>query len=185
MDKCGTSGIDKVTTSYRPRLKGSSKRVHRWLNSAFGIYCEKNQHLWEDILQPATYAHTWNRSRDSLLPGVGKTYSFSLDLPPAPLSRSSYARELIIGSIEARKNFDRIKADLKRNQREYYYMNSGYLHVPDGKKSFCLTSSFKFNSKRRSYPLAQEIQWSFSAYWSHSWSSRFATVATRDLWQRT
>ena len=31
------------TTSYRPRLNGSTERVHRWLNSALGIYCEKNQ----------------------------------------------------------------------------------------------------------------------------------------------
>ena len=29
------------TTSYRPRLIGSTERVHRWLNSALGIYCEK------------------------------------------------------------------------------------------------------------------------------------------------
>ena len=34
-------------TSYRPRLNGSTERVHRWLNSALGIYCEKNQQLWE------------------------------------------------------------------------------------------------------------------------------------------
>ena len=45
------------TTSYRPRLNGSTERGHHWLNSALGIYCEKNQQLWEDFLQPATYAH--------------------------------------------------------------------------------------------------------------------------------
>ena len=45
------------TTSYRPRLNGSTERGHRWLNSALGIYCEKNQQLWNDFLQPATYAH--------------------------------------------------------------------------------------------------------------------------------
>lgn len=31
-----------VTTSYRPRLNGSTERVHRWLNAAIGIYCEKH-----------------------------------------------------------------------------------------------------------------------------------------------
>ena len=60
----------------------------------------------------------------------------SYDLPPAPLSQSSYAKELIKRSIEARKNFDRIKADLKRSQREYYDMNSRDLHIPDGKRVF-------------------------------------------------
>ena len=60
----------------------------------------------------------------------------SYDLPPAPLSQSSYAKELIKRSIEARKNFDRIKGDLKRSQREYYDMNSRDLHIPDGKRVF-------------------------------------------------
>ena len=54
-------------------------------------------------------------------------------LPPAPLSQASYAKELIKRSIEARKNFDRIKADLKRTQREYYDMHFRDLNVPDGK----------------------------------------------------
>ena len=45
------------TTSDLPRLNGSTERVHRLLNSALGIYCEKIQQLWEDFLQPATYAH--------------------------------------------------------------------------------------------------------------------------------
>ena len=35
-----------VTTSYRPRLNGSTERVHRWLNAAIGIYCEKYQERW-------------------------------------------------------------------------------------------------------------------------------------------
>ena len=133
------------TTSYRPRLNGSTERVHRWLNSALGIYCEKNQHLWEEFLQPATCAHN-----TSPIPGTDHVTPFflmfgrhapspgvlSYDLPSAPLSQSSYAKELIKRSIEARKNFDRIKADLKRSQREYYDMNSRDLHIPDGKRVF-------------------------------------------------
>ena len=58
------------------------------------------------------------------------------DLPPAPLAQASYAKELLKRSIEARKNFDRIKADLKRTQREYYDMHSRNLHVPYGKRVF-------------------------------------------------
>ena len=60
----------------------------------------------------------------------------SFDLPSALLSQSSYARELIKRSIEATKNFDRIKVDLKRSQREYYDMHSRDLHVPEGKRVF-------------------------------------------------
>ena len=133
------------TTSYRPRLNGSTERVHRWLNSALGIYCEKNQQLWEDFLQPATYAHN-----TSPIPGTDHVTPFflvfgrhapspevlSFDMPPAPLSQSSYAKTLIKRSNEARKSFDRIKADLKRTQREYYDVNSRDLHVPDGKRVY-------------------------------------------------
>lgn len=45
----------------------------------------------------------------------------SFDIPTAPLSQSSHAKTQ---SNEARKSFDRIKADLKRTQREYYDTNS-------------------------------------------------------------
>ena len=83
------------TTSYRPRLNGSTERVHRWLNSALGIYCEKNQQLWEEFLQPATYAHN-----TSPIPGTDQVTPFflvfgrhpispevlTLALPPSPLS---------------------------------------------------------------------------------------------------
>ena len=112
------------STSYRSRLNGSTERVHRLLNSALGFYCEKNQHLWEEFLQPATYAHN-----TSPIPGTDHVTPLflmfgkhapspevlSYDLPPAPLSQSSYFKELIKRFIEARKNFDRIKADLKRS----------------------------------------------------------------------
>ena len=133
------------TTSYRPRLNGSTEHVHRWLNSALGIYGEKTQQLWEDFLQPATYAHN-----TSPIPGTDHVTPFflvfgrhapspevlSFDMPPAPLSQSSYAKTLIKRSNEARKSFDRIKADLKRTQREYYDINSRDLHVPDGKRVY-------------------------------------------------
>ena len=133
------------TTSYRPCLNGSTKRVHRWLNSALGTYFEKHQQHWEDFLQSATYAHS-----TSPIPGTDNVTPFflvfgrhapfpevlSFDMPPAPLSQSSYAKTLIKRSNEARKSFDRIKADLKRTQREYYDINSRDLHVPDGKRSY-------------------------------------------------
>ena len=60
----------------------------------------------------------------------------TLELPPSPLPQASYAKELIKRSIEARKQFNKIKADLKRTQREYYDMHSRDLHVPEGKRVF-------------------------------------------------
>lgn len=92
------------TTSYRPCLNGSTERVHRWLNSALGIYCEKNQQLWEDFLQPATYAHD-----TSPIPGTDHITPFflmigrhapspevlSFDMPTAPPYQSSYAKTLV------------------------------------------------------------------------------------------
>ena len=85
------------TTSYRLRLYGFTERVHRWLNSALGIYCEKNQQLWEDFLQPATYAHntypiprTDHVTRFFLMFGrnAPSPEILSFDKPPAPLSQS-------------------------------------------------------------------------------------------------
>ena len=46
-----------LTTSYHPRLNGTTERTHLYLNSALGIYFEKYQHLWEDYLQPTVYTH--------------------------------------------------------------------------------------------------------------------------------
>ena len=62
-----------VTTSYHPRLNGSTERVHRWLNAAVGIYCEKHQERWEEFLQPAVYAHNV-----SPIPGTGQISPFFL-----------------------------------------------------------------------------------------------------------
>ena len=57
-------------------------------------------------------------------------------MPPAPLSQSSYTNALVQRANKARKSFGRIKADLKRTQREYYDLNSRDLHVPDGKRVY-------------------------------------------------
>ena len=47
------------TTSYRPHLNSSTERVHHFLNSAIGIYCENFHELWEEFLQPPVYVdHT-------------------------------------------------------------------------------------------------------------------------------
>ena len=110
------------TTSYHLCLNGFTEHVHRWLNSALGIYCEKNQQLWEDFLQqPATYAHN-----TSPIPRTDHVTPFflmfgthapspeilSFDMPPAPLSQSSYAKTVVKRSNDVRKSFDRIKEDL-------------------------------------------------------------------------
>lgn len=45
------------TSGFGPHLKGTTERVHRFLNSAIGIFCEQNQDRWEEMLQSAVYAH--------------------------------------------------------------------------------------------------------------------------------
>ena len=134
-----------VTTSYRPRLNGSTERVHRWLNAAIAIYCEKHQERWEEFLQPAVYAHNV-----SPIPGTGQISPFflvfgrnapspeviSLDLPGESLSRSTYAEQLVSRMREAQKQFNSIKADMKRTQREYYDKSSREVNIAEGKQVY-------------------------------------------------
>ena len=69
-----------VTTGYRPRLNGSTERVHRWLNTGIGIYCEKYQ------ISPFFLVF----GRNAPLPEV-----ITLDLPVETLPRSTYAEQLV------------------------------------------------------------------------------------------
>ena len=134
-----------VTTSCRPRLNGSTECVHRWLNAAVGIYCEKYQERWEEFLQPAVYAHNV-----SPIPGTGQISPFflvfgrnapspeviTLDVPVETLSRSTYAEQLVSRMCEAQKLFNSIKADMKRTQREYYDKSSRELNIAEGKQIY-------------------------------------------------
>ena len=80
-----------ITTSYCPRLNESTKRVHRWLNSAIGFYCEKYQECWQELLQPAVYAHNV-----SPVPGTGQISPFFL-----VFGRSASSPEVItLGLLE-------------------------------------------------------------------------------------
>ena len=38
-------------------MNRSIERVHRWINSAPGIFCENHQNDWEQFIQSATYVH--------------------------------------------------------------------------------------------------------------------------------
>jgi len=59
------------------------------------------------------------------------------DLPPATLSRNTYAEQLVSHLCEAQKQFNTIKADLKRTQREYYHDKSSRdLAIPEGKEVY-------------------------------------------------
>lgn len=59
-----------------------------------------------------------------------------LDLPPATLSRNAFAEQLVSRLCEAQKQFNTIKADLKRTQREYYDKSSRDLAVTEGKEVY-------------------------------------------------
>ena len=130
------------TSGYRPRLNGSTERVHRFLNSAIGIYCEHQQEHWENFLQPAVYAHN-----TSAISGTSDVTPFflvfgrdapspetiSLQLPPNSLPADHYAQQLIARMKDAHTHFREIKSDLRRRQREIYDTASRDLHIPDGK----------------------------------------------------
>ena len=130
------------TSGYRPPLNGVTECAHRFLNSALGIYCEQNQDHWEEYLQPAVYSH--NTSPISGTTDITPFFltfgrhapspeTISLDLPPSTLPADQYAQHLISRMKEAHAQFQSIKADLKRRQRENYDMASRNLFVPDGK----------------------------------------------------
>ena len=135
--------IQQVYTSgFRPRLNGSTERVHRFLNAALGIFCEKNQERWEECLQPAVYAHntapisgTKDITPFFLVFGrhAPSPETIALNLPPIRASADQYAHNLVSRMKQAHAQFRDIKADLRRRQRELYDIASRDLEVPEGK----------------------------------------------------
>ena len=101
------------TSGFRPRMNGATERVHRFLNSAIGIFCEKNQDRWEDFLQPAVYAH--NTAPISGTSDITPFFlvfgrhspspeTISLDLPLQSLPADHYAHHLVAGMQQAHDN---------------------------------------------------------------------------------
>ena len=130
------------TTPYRPRLNGCTERTHRWLNSAFAIYCDKHQHEWENYLQTATYSHNISpisgcEHLDPFFLNFGRhalsLENVSIQLPPNPISQDHYAVHLISRLQDAHKEFTSIKNDLRRYQREYYDSKARIINIPEGK----------------------------------------------------
>ena len=81
------------TSGFRPRLNGATERVHRFLNAAIGIYCERSQSRWEEFLQPAVYAHNTSpiSGTSDITPfflvfgrNAPSPETLSLQLPPPP-----------------------------------------------------------------------------------------------------
>ena len=130
------------TSAFRPRLNGTTERVHRFLNSALGIFCEKQQERWEEFLQSAVYSH--NTSPISGITDITPFFlvfgrnapspeTVSLDLPPLNLSPDHYAYNLVQRMKDAHTLCFSIKSDLRRRQRELYDLTSRDITVPDGK----------------------------------------------------
>ena len=120
-------------------LNGAMERTHHFLNTALGIFCEKQQEKWEQFLQPAVYAHnvspisgTSNITPFSLVFGHHATSpeTISLQLPVHPLPPDHHAKHLITWLQSAHKNFTAIKADLCC---KLYDHKARFLSVPDGK----------------------------------------------------
>ena len=130
------------TSGYRPRLNGATERVHRFLNSAIAIYCEKKQHTWQDYLQPAVYAHNTSpiSGTSDITPfflvfgrDAPSPETISLNLPATALPADHYAAHLVSRVKDAHTHFRAIKADLRRRQRELYDTVSRDIAVPEGK----------------------------------------------------
>ena len=130
------------TSGFRPRLNGATEHTHHFLNTASGIFCEKQQEKWEQFLPPAVYAHnvspisgTSNIAPFFLVFGRHATSpeTISLQLPVHPLPPDHYAKHLITQLQSAHKDFTAIKADLRRKQKDLYDQKARFLSIPDGK----------------------------------------------------
>ena len=58
----------------------------------------------------------------------------TLDLPVESLSINTYAEQLVSRMCEAQKQFNSIKADMKRTQRKYYDKSSREFNIAEGKQ---------------------------------------------------
>ena len=76
-------------------------------------------------------------------------------MPPVPLSQSSYVKTLVKWTNEARKSFERIQADKKSAQREYYDINSRDLYVHDGNE-FMFAFLLRVQQKNEPLPVLSE-----------------------------
>ena len=121
------------TSSYRPRANGSKERVHRFLNSALGIFASKWKKHWENYLQPDVYSHntltidgTNGITPFFLMFGRNATSpeTVALQLPNQPIDKNDYAKYLVQRITEAHKLFCSIKKDLRRRQRDYYDLSA-------------------------------------------------------------
>ena len=139
------------TSGFCPHLNGVTERTHHFLNSALGIHCEHHQEQWEDYLQSAVYAHnvapisgTSNITSFSLVFGCDapSPETISLELPSRPLPHNHYAKHILSRLSEAHKQFSRIIADIRHQQREIYDTKARTLAIPDGKIVYmCKTPS--------------------------------------------
>ena len=117
------------TTSYRPRLNRATERVHRFLIAALGIFCEKHQTNWEAFLQAATFSHNvspipTSTNLDPFLLNFDRhappPEKIDIRMPINPILQDEYAINLIKNLKQAHSEFDIIKADLRRSQRDDY-----------------------------------------------------------------
>ena len=130
------------TSGFRPHLNGATECTHRFLNTALGIFCEKQQEKWEQFLQPAVYAHnvspisgTSNITPFFLVFGCHATSPepISLQLPVHPLPPDHYAKHLVARLQTAHQDFTEIKADLHHKRKDLYDQKACFLSIPDGK----------------------------------------------------
>ena len=120
--------------------------THHFLNLALGIFCEKQQEKWEQLLQPGVYVHnvspisgTFNITPFFLVFGHHATSpeTISLQLPVHPLPPDYYEKHLITQLQSAHKDFTAIKVDLRRKKKDLDHHKARFLSIPDGKVVLC------------------------------------------------
>ena len=141
------------TTSYRPRLNGSTERVHQFLNITIGIYCEHHQTLWEEYLQLAVYVHnvtriTGTKNIDPFYLVLGRHAPspevLSMELPPSPLTCDDYATYLVCRMHKGQKEFNAIKNDLHHSKQFYCDKNARFIDI-DWQTSFYTSTCTDFS----------------------------------------
>ena len=130
------------TSGFRPRLNGATERIHQFLNSALGIFCEHQQEKLEQFLQPAVYSHdvspisrTTNITPFFLVFGhdAPSPETISFDLPVHPLPPDHYAKHMLSRMQVAHQRFSQIKSDLRHHQTDIYDRKARFLEIPSGK----------------------------------------------------
>ena len=108
----------------------------------WAFFCENHQTNWEAFLQAATYSHNvspipTSTNLDPFLLNfrhhAPPSEKIDIQMPINPISQDEYAVNLIKNLKQAHLEFEIIKANLHRSQRDNYDSISRHIEIPTGK----------------------------------------------------